>query len=211
MLSRAKALRDVVDAASWPGHQDRRNTRLVTIGHSFGGLIVYTAISQYFIDRAVQTEAAPFARSLMPERARAGQEDGEEIAGYGDLVVVVNLAIEAMRFEPIRELMESRRSPGGFARTRTRSSSKSPRTPTGRPASRFPPDASSTRHSRALPAMASGARRCRRSVIIPRSGPIASKDLCHRRTRIRSRRPSMSTRNASTSPGLMLRNECTVT
>jgi hypothetical protein len=115
VLSRAKALRDAVDAVSWPGHQDHRNTRLVTIGHSFGGLIVYTALSQYFIDRAVQTEVAPFARSLMPERARAGQEDGKEIAGYGDLVVVVNPAIEAMRFEPIRELMESRRSPGGFA------------------------------------------------------------------------------------------------
>jgi dienelactone hydrolase len=71
VLSRAKALRDAVDAASWPGHQDHRNTRLVTIGHSFGGLIVYTALSQYFIDRAVQTETAPFARSLMPERARA--------------------------------------------------------------------------------------------------------------------------------------------
>jgi hypothetical protein len=115
VLARAKALRDAVDATSWPGHQDHRSTRLVTIGHSFGGLIVYTALSQYFIDRAVQTEMAPFARSLIPVAARTEQEDGKEIAGYGDLVVVVNPAIEAMRYEPIRELLQNRHSPGGFA------------------------------------------------------------------------------------------------
>src|SRR5215469_16164966 len=110
VLARAKALRDAIDAASWPGHLDHRNTRLVTIGHSFGGLIVYTALSQYFIDRAVQTEMAQLARSLMPGPAQAGQEVGKKIAGYGDLVVVVNPAIEAMRYEPIRELMQNRRA-----------------------------------------------------------------------------------------------------
>ena len=114
VLARAKALRDAVDAASWPGHQDHRSTRLVTIGHSFGGLIVYTALSQYFIDRAVQTELAPFARSLSAAPAIL-RDEGKEIAGYGDLVVVVNPAIEAMRYEPIRELMQNRSSPGGFA------------------------------------------------------------------------------------------------
>ncbi len=115
VLARAKALRDAVDAASWPGHQDHRNTRLVTIGHSFGGLIVYTALSQYFIDRAVQTEMAPFARSLASAPAPASQAESGEIAGYGDLLVLVNPAIEAMRFEPIRELIENRRGPEGFA------------------------------------------------------------------------------------------------
>jgi hypothetical protein len=115
VLARAKALRDAVDATSWPGHQDHRNTRLVTIGHSFGGLIVYTALSQYFIDRAVQTDVVPFARTLMAKPARTEQGEGKEIVGYGDLVVVVNPAIEAMRYEPIRELMQNRRSPGGFA------------------------------------------------------------------------------------------------
>jgi hypothetical protein len=115
VLARAKALRDAVDAASWPGHLDHRNTRLVTIGHSFGGLIVYAALSQYFIDRAVQSEMVPFARSLMPGPMQTEKQINNEITGYGDLVVVVNPAIEAMRYEPIRELMQSRRSPGGFA------------------------------------------------------------------------------------------------
>jgi len=115
VLARAKALRDAIDETSWPGHRDPRSTRLVTIGHSFGGLIVYTALSQYFLDRAVQTGMADYARSL----GAAAQPDAKgrvkEIAGYGDLVVVVNPAIEAMRYEPIREVIENRRGPGSFA------------------------------------------------------------------------------------------------
>jgi hypothetical protein len=115
VLARAKSLRDAIDASSWPGHQDPRSTRLITIGHSFGGLIVYTALSQYFIDRIVRSELVPFSQSLMPERMRAEKEKDKEIAGYGDLVIIVNPAIEAMRYQPIRELLENRRSPKGFA------------------------------------------------------------------------------------------------
>lgn len=107
VLARAKSLRDAINASSWPGHQDHRSTRLVTIGHSFGGLIVYTALSQYFIDRVVQSEIAPFSQSLLPAR---DQSEAKEIAGYGDLVVVVNPAIEAMRYQPIRELLENRKA-----------------------------------------------------------------------------------------------------
>ena len=77
VLARAKSLRDAIDATSWPGHQDPRSTRLVTIGHSFGGLIVYTALSQYFIDRVVQSELVPFSQSLVAERARAEKEKGD--------------------------------------------------------------------------------------------------------------------------------------
>jgi hypothetical protein len=116
VLARAKSLRDAVDASSWPGHQDRRSTRLVTIGHSFGGLIVYTALSQYFIDRVVQTEMAPFGRSLAARRRAAEDEKkDQEIAGYGDLVVIVNPAIEAMRYQPMRELLQNRRNAASFA------------------------------------------------------------------------------------------------
>jgi hypothetical protein len=115
VLARAKSLRDAIDATSWPGHQDRRSTRLLTIGHSFGGLIVYTALSQYFIDRVVQAEIAPFYHSLAPQRAGSEADKDKEIAGYGDLVVVVNPAIEAMRYEPIRELLSGRRNTSYFA------------------------------------------------------------------------------------------------
>ena len=114
VLARAKALRDAVDETSWPHHQDPRNTRLVTIGHSFGGLIVYTALSQYFLDRAVQTEMADYAR-LLGGGQTGTKGSSKEIAGYGDLVVVVNPAIEAMRYEPLREVIETRHGPGNFA------------------------------------------------------------------------------------------------
>jgi hypothetical protein len=110
VLARAKSLRDAIDATSWPGHRDPRNTRLVTIGHSFGGLIVYTALSQYFINSVVQSDIAPFSRTLAPQRPVADQDKDREIAGYGDLVVVVNPAIEAMRYQSIRELLDRRRA-----------------------------------------------------------------------------------------------------
>ncbi len=114
VLARAKALRDAIDRSSWPHHQDPRSTRMVTIGHSFGGLIVYTALSQYFLDQAVQTSTADYARSLAGKQSTEMEGRAKEIAGYGDLVIVVNPAIEAVRFEPIREVIENRRSPGGF-------------------------------------------------------------------------------------------------
>ena len=107
VLARAKSLRDAINASSWPGHQDHRSTRLVTIGHSFGGLIVYTALSQYLIDRVVQSEIAPYSQSLHPAQ---DQDKAKEIAAYGDLVVIVNPAIEAMRYQPIRELLENRKA-----------------------------------------------------------------------------------------------------
>lgn len=110
VLARAKSLRDAIDATSWPGHRDPRNTRLVTIGHSFGGLIVYTALSQYFINSVVQSDMASFSRTLAPQRPVADQDKDREIAGYGDLVVIVNPAIEAMRYQSIRELLDRRRA-----------------------------------------------------------------------------------------------------
>jgi hypothetical protein len=115
VLARAKALRDAIDETSWPGHSDVRSTRLVIIGHSFGGLIVYTALSQYFLDRAVETGMADYARSLGSTRPADDKSRSKEISGYGDLVIVVNPAIEAIRYEPIREVIETRRGMGSFA------------------------------------------------------------------------------------------------
>src|SRR5207253_1204512 len=63
-----------------------RCRRRRTIGHSFGGLIVYTALSQYFINSVVQSDMASFSRTLAPQRPVADQDKDREIAGYGDLV-----------------------------------------------------------------------------------------------------------------------------
>jgi hypothetical protein len=78
--------------------QDQRNrsggeTRLFTLGHSFGGLIVYHAIAQSMMEAAV------------PAR---GAEANEVVTPYGDLVVLVNPAFEASRFHPLHEISSHR-------------------------------------------------------------------------------------------------------
>jgi hypothetical protein len=57
-------------------------TRLVLIGHSFGALVVYHAVSQFLMESAT------------------GQPT-EIVESYGDLVILVNAAFEASRYEPL--------------------------------------------------------------------------------------------------------------
>jgi hypothetical protein len=66
------------------------DTRLVTIGHSFGGLVAFSALKPYLVANA--------ARS-------AGDEP---VAGYGDLVVLLNPAFEGVRYDPIQSVVASR-------------------------------------------------------------------------------------------------------
>ena len=113
LLGRVRALRDTIDRTTWSGRllpagtppppgEALRSTRMLTIGHSFGGLIVYTALAQYFIDRA----AASATAVALGDAADADKA----IASYGDLVVIVNPAVEAISWEPIRQLVENRRA-----------------------------------------------------------------------------------------------------
>ena len=59
------------------------NIRLLTIGHSFGGLITYNALSS----------------ELLRSAARA--DTGNHATRLGDLVVIVNPAFEGTRYEPL--------------------------------------------------------------------------------------------------------------
>lgn len=65
-------------------------TKLIVVGHSFGGQMVYSALSQILFDRFVGSQELP------PQT-------------FGDLVVLVNPAFEASRFTPMRETATERR------------------------------------------------------------------------------------------------------
>jgi hypothetical protein len=111
LLGRARALRDTLNRKTWSGKllpvgapvprgETLRSTRLLTIGHSFGGLIVYSSLAQYYTDRA--------AAAMMATALGDAHDEDKAIAAYGDLVVIVNPAVEAMSWEPIRQIVAGR-------------------------------------------------------------------------------------------------------
>ena len=65
-------------------------TQLVVTGHSFGGLVIYSALSHALMERAAKTTKQP------------GGEVGYETAGsFGDFVMLVNPAFEGSLYEPL--------------------------------------------------------------------------------------------------------------
>ena len=63
---------------------------LVIVGHSFGGLVVYTAMAQSLIEAA------------------STDPDKEAYSNYADLVLLVNPAFEGARYLPIQDLVTHR-------------------------------------------------------------------------------------------------------
>jgi hypothetical protein len=79
---------------SGPPDTCKKPMRLSIAGHSFGGLIVYTSLAQSLIRDLVDLgQAEALAR-------RQGTAE-PVLSREGDLVVVINPAIEATRFEPL--------------------------------------------------------------------------------------------------------------
>jgi len=74
--------------------RDPRRCRLVVLGHSFGGTMVYSAVANVLKSRIVDARV---------KAVLAGTE--EPIAGFGDLVVLANPAFEASLYQPLQELM----------------------------------------------------------------------------------------------------------
>lgn len=60
------------------------NVRMLTIGHSFGGLIAYEALGGEFI------------------RIASRSRSGDYVSRLGDLVIIANPAFEGSRYEPLR-------------------------------------------------------------------------------------------------------------
>ncbi|MGE8405672.1 MAG: hypothetical protein ACN6QH_01345 [Pseudomonas sp.] len=75
----------------------RSDTRLVVIGHSFGGLVMQSAIDRILIDRAIRTSAAD-----------SGVQGS--IEGFGNLLVLINPAFEAQRFNSLFQIQDERKT-----------------------------------------------------------------------------------------------------
>jgi len=86
-------------------YSERKN-RLVVVGHSFGGLITYFALSNIFIERFISS------RYTTCRSAKSGDEKLRQdspttcLKGFGDLVVLINPALEAMRFFSLYDLTQ---------------------------------------------------------------------------------------------------------
>jgi hypothetical protein len=76
-----------------PPPKPRNRMRLVVIGHSFGGAVIYSALEHILEERFVQTTDA---RYVGPVR------------GFGDLVVLINPAFEALRFATLADMSTER-------------------------------------------------------------------------------------------------------
>jgi len=72
----------------------RSRTRLVVVGHSFGGAVVHAALAQVLETRFVETKGPP------------GQQS--DVAGFADLVVLINPAFEAQQFSPLSDMATER-------------------------------------------------------------------------------------------------------
>lgn len=68
------------------------NSRLVVIGHSFGGAVVFTSLQQVLADRYVDS--------------RQNKSYSSDAEGFGDLVVLINPAFEAIRFATLYDISQ---------------------------------------------------------------------------------------------------------
>jgi len=79
------------------------DVRMLTIGHSFGGLITYRALSSRLM--------AGIAESDVKEPCPGGEAGQERIryaTGLGNLTVLINPAFEGTRFEPLARAVSAR-------------------------------------------------------------------------------------------------------
>jgi hypothetical protein len=101
LLSQMEALRNQINRkfeSDIASHQ-RMTTKLMIIGHSFGGDIVFSAVSPVLMERMVENEDA----AGVPQSPKT----------LGDLVVLINPAFEAARFEPLEREAATKSFPPG--------------------------------------------------------------------------------------------------
>ncbi len=89
LLLKLEQIRDVKNTQS-----PEFNSRLVVIGHSFGGAAVFRATAQILADRFVDSHR--------------DKNVDDTAKGFGDLVVLLNPAIEALNYAPLYDLAQAR-------------------------------------------------------------------------------------------------------
>ncbi|MDB6141340.1 MAG: esterase/lipase/thioesterase family active site protein [Pseudomonas sp.] len=77
------------------GQDVTSQTKLVVIGHSFGGLVVQSSIGQILEDRAIRTKGGDYGCQL-------------DVEGFGNLVVLINPAFEAQRYSGLHDIASQR-------------------------------------------------------------------------------------------------------
>jgi pimeloyl-ACP methyl ester carboxylesterase len=82
-------LRVIREESTGPG---KRKVTITMIGHSFGGLILFNAMADSLLDSIVTSSR---------QQAYNTKTSGRSASGVADLVVLVNAAFEATRYEPL--------------------------------------------------------------------------------------------------------------
>jgi len=90
VLSRLELVRKTKNSPAM-SPKGRARTRLVIVGHSFGGAVVYSSVAQLLEERFVLGEGA-------------SQGVVENTRGFGDLVVLINPAFEANLYTPLSDM-----------------------------------------------------------------------------------------------------------
>ena len=75
--------------------ESKPKSRLVVVGHSFGGAAVFRGTAQIFADRFVKKH----------DNGHNKEPDNTH-EGFGDLVVLINPAFEALRYAPLYEMAQ---------------------------------------------------------------------------------------------------------
>jgi hypothetical protein len=89
-----------------------KKSRLVIIGHSFGGAIVYSATAQLLLSRLLESQHAHAQKGKTCSNSSHAEPQGHSINyashsdGVGDLVVLLNPAFEALRYAPAFDMAQ---------------------------------------------------------------------------------------------------------
>jgi len=95
-LETLTALEDLGRELQKSGNPD---SRLIILGHSFGGTLLYSALANVFVRRM----AGELYASAPPADGSSARSNAI-VPGFGDLVVLVNPAFEASRYQALRDI-----------------------------------------------------------------------------------------------------------